>query len=132
MEFKTSKDIFTCQQCGDCCQGFGGTYVSNEDIKKIADFLKIDEKAFIKKYCVPSGSRYVLNQGSDEKCIFFDGLCSIHHVKPYMCRAWPFIETVVNHPENWNAMANSCPGMVKNVPAKKIKEIVAKEIEKLS
>ena len=121
MEFKTVRDIFTCQQCGDCCQGFGGTYVSKEDIKKIADFLKIDEKNFVTQYCVPSGSRYVLTQGNDEKCIFFDGLCSIHPVKPYMCRAWPFIATVVNHPENWYAMANSCPGMAKRCSSTKIK-----------
>ncbi len=48
-----------------------------------------------------------------------------------MCRAWPFIRTLVNHPENWEAMAGSCPGMVKGVPKVDIMRIAAMEIKGL-
>jgi hypothetical protein len=48
-----------------------------------------------------------------------------------MCKAWPFIQTIILHPENWNAMANSCPGMKKDIPHKDLQEIVALEKEKL-
>ncbi|HGY11559.1 MAG TPA: YkgJ family cysteine cluster protein, partial [Desulfobacterales bacterium] len=57
--------------------------------------------------------------------------CTIHPVKPYMCKAWPFIQTIIKHPENWNAMANSCPGMKKDIPYTDLQKIVATEKEKL-
>ncbi len=66
-------------------------------------------------------------------CIFFDKekQCTIHPVKPYMCKAWPFIDTVIRHPENWNMMANSCPGMKKDIPKEALEKIVGHEKEKL-
>jgi len=78
-----------------------------------------------------SGSRPVLSLGEEGNCIFFDELCTIHAVKPYMCRAWPFIQTLVDHPENWEAMAGSCPGMKKGIPEETIQRIAALEIKKL-
>ncbi len=133
-EFNTGDDIFQCQQCGECCTGFGGTYVTDKDIEKIAGYINIETEKFISKFCDLSGTRYVLSQGENEKCIFFDmeKQCTIHPVKPYMCRAWPFIQAVVKHPENWNAMASACPGMKKDIPEKILKKIVSEELKKLS
>ena len=133
-EFNTGDDIFQCQQCGECCTGFGGTYVTDKDIEKIAGYINIETEKFISKFCDLSGTRYVLSQGENEKCIFFDmeKQCTIHPVKPYMCRAWPFIQAVVNHPENWNAMAGACPGMKKDIPEKILKKIVSEELKKLN
>lgn len=132
-DFKTGDDIFKCRQCGDCCNGFGGTYVTKQDIIHISNYIKVDPEKFVARYCDPSGSRNVLTLGKDGYCIFFDKVkqCTIHPVKPYMCKAWPFIQTLILHPENWNAMANSCPGMKKDVPDKKLQEIVTAEKEKL-
>jgi len=48
-----------------------------------------------------------------------------------MCKAWPFIQTVIKHPENWNAMSNSCPGMKKDIPHKDLNKIITIEKEKL-
>jgi hypothetical protein len=48
-----------------------------------------------------------------------------------MCRAWPFIKALINHPENWDIMANSCPGMKKGLPPEDISRIAAMEKEKL-
>ena len=48
-----------------------------------------------------------------------------------MCKAWPFIQTVIDHPENWDIMAGSCPGMKKDIPYKDLQKIVAEEKEKL-
>ncbi|MEA1969784.1 MAG: YkgJ family cysteine cluster protein [Thermodesulfobacteriota bacterium] len=130
-EFKTGDDIFCCTQCGECCSGYGGTYVTMDDIKKIAEYLDVTQEQFISNYCDKSGKRVVLTQGKDGKCLFFNKNCSIHPVKPYMCRAWPFIKAVVTNPENWNAMAGSCQGIKKNIPADTLKKIVSKEMEKL-
>jgi hypothetical protein len=37
--------------CGDCCKGFGGTYVAEEEIRAISNYLNIDSVSFINKYC---------------------------------------------------------------------------------
>ncbi len=128
-EMKKSDDIFVCKQCGECCNGFGGTYVTPQDVTNISRFIKSEPDTFVKKYCDPSGSRHVLTRGSDGCCVFFDKLkqCTIHPVKPYMCRAWPFIKTLIKNPENWDIMANSCPGMKKGVAHQIIQSIVKKE-----
>jgi uncharacterized protein len=133
-DFKMGKDIFQCQQCGDCCRGFGGTYVTQQDIINISSYIHFDPEKFIAQYCDRSGSRHVLTLGKDGYCIFFDTIksCTIHPVKPYMCKAWPFIRTVIANPENWNAMANSCPGMQKDVPYKDLQKIVTLEKERLN
>ena len=132
-DLKSGCDIFECRQCGDCCSGFGGTYVTPEDIADICAFIDTDPDMFVKTYCDPSGSRHVLTRGADGCCIFFDAIkqCTIHPVKPYMCRAWPFITTLVKYPENWDIMANSCPGMKKSIPHAQIRSIVKKEKAKL-
>lgn len=127
------EDIFKCLECGACCKGFGGTYVSNNDINRISEFINCEPETFIDQYCVMSGSKYVLSQGKDENCIFFDKekQCTIHPVKPYMCKAWPFLKTILSNPENWDAMAGSCPGMQKNVDHKILQKIVEYEIKLL-
>lgn len=125
--------IFECRMCGDCCNGFGGTYVTNQDIQNICRFIEADPASFIETYCDPSGSRFVLTRGKDGRCVFFDmdRQCTIHPVKPYMCRAWPFIETLIRNPENWDIMANSCPGMKKGVNKNCIQSIVKLEKKRL-
>lgn len=126
-------DIFVCRQCGDCCIGFGGTYVTSGDIIRIAEYIGSNPDQFTIRYCDKSGSRYVLSCSQEGCCIFFDKekQCTIHPVKPYMCRAWPFINAVIRNPENWNIMANSCPGMKKDIPDSILQELVKKEKEKL-
>ena len=129
----TSKDIFECQQCGQCCNGFGGTYVTEDDIENICRYTNTDPETFIDRYCDMSGSRPVLTTKKSGTCIFFDPekQCTIHPVKPYMCRAWPFIKTLISNPENWDIMANSCPGMKKGIAHQDIRRIVTAEKTKL-
>ncbi len=132
-ETVTGDDIFQCRQCGACCQGYGGTYVSDTDMARIADYLEIDRETFKSRCCALSGSRYLLSQGEDGRCIFYSetAQCTIHPVKPYMCRAWPFINAVLVDPGNWHIMAGMCPGIKKNVPADTLKKIVRQERERL-
>lgn len=87
----------------------------------IAAFLGIPASRFVKQYCVPSGRRLVLAQGSDGSCVFFKKNCSIHPVKPRMCRRWPFIDALLVDISNWHAMADSCPGMRTDVDDKKLR-----------
>ena len=122
------EDIFTCRMCGDCCRGYGGTYVSGEDIAAIAAYIGCERGGFEKRYCQRSGKRWVLAQKDGGYCIFWDHGCGIHPVKPGMCRDWPFIRAVLIDPGNWFAMAASCPGMRTDATKAQVQEAVAKAL----
>jgi Fe-S-cluster containining protein len=125
-------DIFSCIQCGDCCKGFGGTYLSKNDMLAIAGHLGISESELLEKYCVMSGKRPILRQRSDGYCVFFDRNCSIHPVKPQMCRKWPFIESILVDTINWQIMADSCPGMQRDVEPERLICCVRSQLQKSS
>ena len=116
--------LFKCLQCGDCCKGYGGTYVKDGDIEAISGFLALDPQQFVARYCVLSGNRPLLAQREDGYCIFWDGLCKIHAVKPLMCRKWPFIESLLVDFDNWLILADSCPGMRPDVSADTLKKFL--------
>lgn len=111
-----SPPLFDCQMCGDCCRGFGGTYVSDADLTAISDHTGIPVARLRQDYCQMAGSRPVLAQAPSGYCVFWDGLCTIHPVKPKMCRNWPFLPAVLIDPGNWRAMAEACPGMRADAP----------------
>jgi Fe-S-cluster containining protein len=118
--------IFECRQCGDCCRGYGGTFVSRRDIDAISSFLGTDSESFLADYCRLSGRRPLLTQKEDGYCIFWDRICTIHPVKPRMCRRWPFIASVLRDVANWRIMASMCPGIWADAPESRVKECVRK------
>lgn len=122
------EEIFVCAMCGQCCRGFGGTLVGEEDVARLAAFVGETPGAFRERFCAPSGLGTVLAQKADGFCVFFDGKCTVHPVKPAMCRRWPFLEAVCRHPENWAAMAGSCPGMKADASVEKVRAIVCAEL----
>jgi Fe-S-cluster containining protein len=108
---ESDRTLFECTQCGDCCKGYGGTYLTESDIGAISAFIGVDATEFRRRYCVLSGDRPVLTQQSNGYCIFYHRNCSIHPVKPRMCRQWPFIRSLMADIANWHQMASVCPGM---------------------
>lgn len=123
-------DIFECQKCGDCCKGYGGTFVTESDIEAISAYIGETPARFVEEYCRFSGGRPLLAQGDDGFCAFWDKICTIHPVKPKMCRAWPFIESVLADTSNWRIMANSCPGIKTDVSDEAVYACVQQEIAK--
>ena len=123
-------ELFECRKCGDCCKGFGGTYLTAEDIEAIARYIGSDPGKFVDRYCSLSGTKPVLAQRSDGYCIFWDKICKIHPVKPLMCRKWPFIESILVDAENWLIMAGSCPGIHTDVPVDIVQKYVKKKLAK--
>ncbi len=128
-----AENIFECVQCGTCCAGYGGTYITENDIRSISEYIGVSAGEFTSRFCTVSAGKYILDQGEDGRCIFFSDAeqCTIHPVKPYMCKAWPFISAVIRHPENWDAMAGQCPGMKQGIDHDRIAKIAAAEKEKL-
>jgi Fe-S-cluster containining protein len=108
---KRTDPVFQCTQCGECCKGYGGTYVSEKEIRLISAFLKVDARDFVATYCQFSGGRPVLAQAQNGYCMFWDKICTIHPVKPKMCRQWPYIESLLIDLGNWRIMASACPGI---------------------
>lgn len=123
-----SSEAFTCQMCGDCCRGYGGTHITEEDIAAISDYIGQAPESFVEQYCQLSGNRPMLAQGENGHCLFWDRLCTIHPVKPAMCRAWPFIKSVLIDIGNWHSMATCCPGMRTDVSDDVIRAQVQKKI----
>lgn len=120
-----ASDIFECCQCGECCKGYGGTFVTESDILAIAEYIGTSADDFISEYGSPSGSGVVLVQGEDGYCIFAEqGRCIIHPVKPRMCKAWPFIEGVLRDPGNWYIMSGACPGIRADIPESTVRRCV--------
>jgi Fe-S-cluster containining protein len=113
--------LFACTRCGDCCRGYGGTYVDTADIAAIAAFIRTDPAGLVERCCRISGGKYLLAQREDGYCIFWDKTCTIHPVKPRMCRRWPFIESVLADPQNWLIMAGFCPGMRTDIPLSRVR-----------
>ena len=130
MPFKSvqPEDLFECRKCGDCCKGFGGTYVTPEDILNIAQFIGTSPDTFVRDYCQMSCGIPVLAQKKDLYCVFWDDmkLCTIHPVKPRMCKAWPFIESVVVDPANWEIMSGACPGIRTDYPLSIVQQVIQK------
>ena len=121
-------DIFKCSQCGDCCNGYGGTFINEEDITRIAEYIGTDPLKFKKEYCRHSGKKIVIRQSETGFCIFWDKICTIHPVKPRMCKNWPFIESLLIDITNWQIMASLCPGIRTDIPDHLVREIVKREI----
>jgi Fe-S-cluster containining protein len=123
------QELFICQRCGQCCQGYGGTYLEADDIDAIAAFLGCSAAEFTERYCQTSCGRLLLAQREDGYCVFWRDLCTIHPVKPLMCRRWPYIPGVLRDVRNWRAMATACPGMRIDLPDEAILKRVAAELE---
>jgi uncharacterized protein len=125
---RTCDTLFACTRCGDCCKGYGGTYLSRTDIEAIARYLEETEERFVAAYTRRSGTRRLIVQGENGYCIFWNKVCTIHPVKPKMCRQWPFIRSILVDVSNWRAMASSCPGMDADATDQRILECVAKAL----
>lgn len=109
--------------------GYGGTYLTKRDVSAISRFVGVSADEFENTYCAVSGGRLVLAQKPDGYCIFFDVNCTIHAVKPRMCRQWPFIESVLKEPANWRIMAGVCPGMKDEPDDEKLLTYVKSQME---
>jgi len=116
---------FTCTQCGNCCTGPPGyVWISNEEIRRLANHLRISATQVIEQYCRKVGNKYSLREVRNERgeydCIFLKEdksvasgkrSCSIYEVRPLQCRTWPFWEGNLQSPARWKNSAERCHGM---------------------
>lgn len=132
---------FTCTQCGNCCTGGPGfVWISDEEVGRLAEFLKISPREVLAKYCRRVGGRVSLKErrmpNGNYDCIFLQEIpapneakdrqlepgqplpqkrrgCAIYSVRPLQCRTWPFWETNLSDEKMWEFASKRCPGMDK-------------------
>jgi len=110
---------FECMQCGRCCTGpaAGYIWVTREEMKLIADFLKITTAELRRKFFKRVGLRTTIVENcSTRNCIFLKDeagrrTCMIYPVRPSQCRTWPFWSENLRNPDTWNETAQKCPGI---------------------
>ena len=128
---------FSCQMCGNCCRGFndGEVYLYKDDILRLAKFLNITGmkglRNFAKKYVkvindsffwkdpdAQRGKTYRFKTlgfkftGEDEHCHFLeDNKCSVHELRPFQCRSFPFWQMMVSNRKNFERYTKKCKGL---------------------
>ncbi len=105
---------FTCTQCGRCCGGAPGyVWVNAAEITAMSQAMEMDEDSFCKKFVRQVGRRRSLVEYPDGDCIFLDPEsrhCLVYEDRPAQCRTWPFWDSTLKTPEDWDETCEVCPG----------------------
>jgi len=105
---------FTCTQCGDCCSGEPGfVFVDKDEIQAMADELGLSVEVFSSRFIRRVGVRRSLKERSNGDCILLDRetrRCSVYQGRPIQCRTWPFWDSNLESPQDWQAACDVCPG----------------------
>ncbi|MBI1853585.1 MAG: YkgJ family cysteine cluster protein [Planctomycetes bacterium] len=104
---------FGCTQCGHCCSIPGFVWVTEAEAAALATHLGLSLDAFGRRYLRRVGDRVSLVERSDGPCIFLgeDRRCTVYAARPRQCRTFPFWPGLVNSPETWAAVKETCPGI---------------------
>lgn len=104
---------FECQAgCTKCCEQQGFVYLTEDDIARLAAYLKMDAGDFEKRYVFRTKNLRRLRVPRHAQCEFLEGGgCSVHVAKPTQCRTFPFWPELVDHRRAWHKTAAWCPGI---------------------
>ena len=90
--FETMSAKAECQRCGACCRIEGIVRLSDEDVRRMSEFLGVGENEFIADWTdiAPDRKGLVLKDAGDGACIMLEGgLCRVYPVRPEKCRTFP-------------------------------------------
>ena len=79
---------YDCNKCRNCCKIYD-TYLDDNEIKNIAEFLKLSVNDFVDKYLKKTDEGFKIN---GKPCCFLltDGRCQIEECKPTSCIDYPY------------------------------------------
>jgi hypothetical protein len=106
---------FQCQPgCTNCCQQKGFVYITEGDLTRMAEFLRMGAREFEREFVYRTKHLLRLRMPRHTQCHFLreDG-CSIHPAKPTQCRIFPFWPEQVESRREWREIAAYCPGIGK-------------------
>ncbi len=106
---------FSCTACGHCCTGGPGyVWVNHEEISALALAVGLGSEAeFEQLYVRNIGRRKSLREYANGDCVFLDGLtrrCAVYEARPRQCRTWPFWNSNIRTPQDWQRTCEVCPG----------------------
>lgn len=116
---------FRCTQCGQCCTGAPGfVWVTDDEVEALAAFRKEPVDEFTALYTRKARGRRTLREKANGDCVFYDRDkgCTVYPVRPPQCRTWPFWESNVETPADWEHTKAVCPGSGQGelIPAEEI------------
>ena len=137
---------FGCKRCGGCCHSRKGTGVQiyPVDLDKASKFLDTTYFDFVLKNCWLSINNFKftdkkltaiyleLDLFSSGSCVFFNNNeCTIHPVKPYICRTGPISSPLLLNNDNWEKHRERCQGFDNGqyYSIKEIKMLIKKDVE---
>ncbi|SDP03208.1 YkgJ family cysteine cluster protein [Desulforhopalus singaporensis] len=116
-------DIFTCKRCGYCCQGNTTVSLDQEDQENMIRTLRLSRDQVKTRYWRVTGS-VVQMKTVDGHCIFYDEGCTVHEGRPWRCAQWPLHPSIVSDRNNFTTIAESCPGINREIGYEKFCEIL--------
>ena len=95
------KYVFTCTRCGRCCSGGPNVALTVFDVVRMARFLRMEWKEFLKNYVkviIADVIPHMLLRGNEKgHCLFLawkhdsKSLCVIYPARPMRCRVYPIL-----------------------------------------
>jgi hypothetical protein len=87
----THEEVFSntdCLSCANCCKTTPAL-IERSDIKRIAKFLGVSPKGFIRKYLIEDFNGEMVIQRVPCTFLNADNTCAIYEVRPNACREYP-------------------------------------------
>ena len=84
--------FYECDRCTACCRWPGQVRLTDEEIKRLAEFKCLSEHDFIQQFTRLRADRrgLALLDKPNGECIFLDGNnCAVQKVKPRQCSEFP-------------------------------------------
>ncbi|MBU0674574.1 MAG: YkgJ family cysteine cluster protein [Proteobacteria bacterium] len=107
------EDFFRCKQCGYCCHGETTVSLTQNDVERLVDYLRLPLEEVTRKY-LRITDNVIQMQTVDGHCIFFRDGCTVHPGKPWRCREWPLHPSIMKDTSNFEAIKKSCPGITRD------------------
>ena len=103
--------------CSECCRQQGFVYLTEENLRRAAAFLRLSVAAFERRYVYRTRHLLRLRKPRGSQCHFLrERGCAIHPVKPVQCAAFPFWPELVDSRAAWKQAAAYCPGIGSGPP----------------
>src|SRR5262249_922009 len=104
---------FRCTRCGKCCTGEPGfVWVTEEGVTALAEFRGEPRDELEGRYTRMGYRGRTLREKPDGDCVFYDREqgCTVYPVRPRQCRTFPFWESNLETPRDWEQTCQVCPG----------------------
>jgi len=105
---------FSCTGCGYCCSGQPGyVYVNDDEIAQISQYLGMDASEFLSRFTRETHRERSLVERPNGDCVFLDPVlrsCRIYPIRPRQCKSFPFWNSNLRRPKDWDDVCRTCPG----------------------